>query len=281
MNPVTTQENPGALVPVELYRKASDIASICRDIVLKTAVSIQDRKYVRVEGWQAIATAHGCAAGARDVEKIEDGFRCVGEVRRIDTGVVIANAEGFVGKDETTWFGGKKMVWDKSRGASVEKVMPKRDDYAIRAMCQTRAISRVCRSAFAHVVVLMDAGLSTTPAEEVPFGGFEDRPADGHVEAMKPAKAGAALDQDGDYELPAGVKWEDVKVHFGKNKGVKLGDLDPMTIGWYAEKWDPKPYGQNPDISQDDKLLLAAVNAWLAGDADHDDDDGDAEGRSR
>jgi hypothetical protein len=43
-------------------------------------------------------------------------------------------------------------------------------------MAQTRAISRACRSAFAHVVVMMDAGLSTTPAEEVPLGGFDDEP---------------------------------------------------------------------------------------------------------
>jgi hypothetical protein len=34
-------------------------------------------------------------------------------------------------------------------------------------MTSTRAIRRVCRSAFAHVVVLMGAGLMTTPAEEV------------------------------------------------------------------------------------------------------------------
>jgi hypothetical protein len=33
-------------------------------------------------------------------------------------------------------------------------------------MAQTRAISRVCRSAFAHCVVLISSDLSTTPAEE-------------------------------------------------------------------------------------------------------------------
>jgi hypothetical protein len=43
-------------------------------------------------------------------------------------------------------------------------------------MVQTRAISRACRSAFAHVVVLIDGNLSTTPAEEVPEGGFDDAP---------------------------------------------------------------------------------------------------------
>jgi hypothetical protein len=47
------------------------------------------------------------------------------------------------------------------------KKLPKRPDYAIRAMAQTRAISRACRSAFAHVVVMMNAGLETTPAEEM------------------------------------------------------------------------------------------------------------------
>ena len=46
-------------------------------------------------------------------------------------------------------------------------------------MAQTRAISRACRSAFAHVVVMMNAGLSTTPAEEVPLGGFQNDIVDG------------------------------------------------------------------------------------------------------
>jgi hypothetical protein len=52
------------------------------------------------------------------------------------------------------------------KGDKGGKIHPRRYDYAIRAMAQTRGISRVCRSAFAHVVVLIDAELSTTPAEE-------------------------------------------------------------------------------------------------------------------
>jgi hypothetical protein len=72
-------------------------------------------------------------------------------------GQLIATAEGFVGEDEPTWYGGQ------SRG----KTLPKRADYAIRAMAQTRAMSRAGRTAFAHVVVMMNAGLATTPAEEM------------------------------------------------------------------------------------------------------------------
>jgi hypothetical protein len=137
-------------------RQATEIASICKDIVTKTAQNIQGRKYVRVEGWQSIANAYGCVASAKDVERVETGFRAIGQVRRMDTGAVICEAEGFVGDDERTW--------------------QKRDEYAKRAMAQTRAISRACRSAFAFIVTYMDAGLETTPAEEVPQDGFADAP---------------------------------------------------------------------------------------------------------
>lgn len=135
-------------------RQATEIAAICKGIVTKTAQNIQGRKYVRVEGWQSIANAYGCVASARDVERVETGFRAIGQVRDMKTGTVIAEAEGFVGDDERTW--------------------SKRDEYAKRAMAQTRAISRACRSAFAFIVTYMDAGLETTPAEEVPHDGFAD-----------------------------------------------------------------------------------------------------------
>ena len=136
------------------HRQATDVAGLCKGIVLKTAQNIQGRKYVRVEGWQSIANAFGCVASAKDIQRTETGYRAVGEVRRMDTGAVICEAEGFVGDDERTW--------------------AKRDEYAKRAMAQTRAISRACRSAFAFVVTMMDAGLETTPAEEVPNEGFAD-----------------------------------------------------------------------------------------------------------
>lgn len=132
------------------HRQATDAAGVCKAIVLKTAMTLQGRKYVRVEGWQAIANAFGCVASAMNVERVDTGYRAVGQVRRIADGAILAEAEGFVGDDETkTWAG--------------------RPEYAKRAMAQTRAISRACRSAFGFVVVMMDAGLETTPAEEMDF----------------------------------------------------------------------------------------------------------------
>ena len=131
--------------PQSNLRLATDVAGVCREIVLQTSMEIQGQKYVRVEGWQAIATAHGCALSATEVQKVDGGFSAIGQVRR--DGKVVAEAEGFVGDDERLW--ASKPV------------------YARRAMAQTRAMSRAARSAFAHVVVMMNAGLSTTPLEEM------------------------------------------------------------------------------------------------------------------
>jgi len=142
--------------PSELVRQSSDIAGLCREIVVATAIRIGPNSYVKVEGWLSIATAHGCIASAKDVHKVEGGIVATGELRRMQDGSLLCSSEGFVGDDEPMW--------------------AKRPEYARRAMAQTRAISRVCRSAFAHVVVLMNAGLSTTPAEEVPDGGFSNEP---------------------------------------------------------------------------------------------------------
>jgi hypothetical protein len=189
----------------ELYRTSTDAAGMCRDIVTRTAMTIgegnQKRKYVRVEGWQAIAIAHGCIASSRDVVHVDGGMSAIGEVRRMSDGAVVCVAEGFVGEDEATWYGGvvRAWKWGQQRGEKLwyDKTLTKRPDYAIRAMAQTRAISRACRSAFAHVVVMIDSELSTTPAEEMddfaiwdeaPTTPSPDAPKDQgrHVEATPP-----------------------------------------------------------------------------------------------
>lgn len=135
------------LTPRGAMQKASNIASVCKEIVMKTAMTIQGRKYVKVEGWLALAQAAGYTIGTRDVEKVDGGIRAMADVRRISDGAVIATAEGFVGDDERMWSG--------------------RPLYARRAMAQTRATSRACRNALAFIVVMIDENMGTTPAEEM------------------------------------------------------------------------------------------------------------------
>ncbi len=282
---MTTQENgTQALVkrddPGTLMRQATDVAGVSREIVTKTAMEIQGRKYVKVEGWMAIATAHGCVASARDVERVPGGVRAIGEIRKISDGSIVATAEGFVGEDEPTWFGGETEVWDKVQRKKVPKTLPKRPDYAIRAMAQTRAISRACRSAFAHVVVLIDANLSTTPAEEIPHGGFVDvesetqprqemkrvdqpptHPVD-LVAVMRPEKQPEDDLDYGDDARPSVGDWRLHELHFGKNKGKKLGELESKQLNWYINEWNPKEWPEGSGkYSEADLALRRALNA--------------------
>ena len=228
-------------------RQATDVAGACREIVKATAQRIGQKDYVRVEGWQSIAVAHGCVASARDVERVEDGWRCIGEVRRMDTGQVIATAEGFIGDDEEMW--------------------AKRPTYAKRAMCQTRAISRACRSAFAHVVVLIDRNLSTTPAEEVPFGGFEDKQLNtDKYEEPTAAEVKEITAQLVEEKKTKDSEVKDMVVGFGKYKGQTVRQIARSSEGFSWLMWlNEQPLKNAPDGQpyKKDVALRAVIKAVI------------------
>jgi len=229
-------------------RQATDVAGACAKIVRETAQRIGNRDYVRVEGWQSIAVAHGCVASARDVERVEDGWRCIGEVRRMDNGQVISTAEGFLGDDEDMW--------------------AKRPTYARRAMCQTRAISRACRSAFAHVVVLIDKNLSTTPAEEVPFGGFDDaKQLNGHKnEEPTPAEVKEIAAQLVAEKKAPDSEIKDMTVGFGKYKGQTVRQIARSSDGFSWLMWlNEQPLKNAPDGQpyKKDVALRAVIKAVI------------------
>jgi len=232
-------------------RQATDVAGACAKIVKETAQRIGNKDYVRVEGWQSIAVAHGCVASARDVERVDGGWRCIGEVRRMDNGQVIATAEGFLGDDEDMW--------------------AKRPTYARRAMCQTRAISRACRSAFAHVVVLIDRNLSTTPAEEVPMGGFEDskhlntdkyeEPTKEEVKEITAQLVSEKVTKDSEIK--------DMVVGFGKYKGQTVRQIARSSEGFSWLMWlNEQPIKNAPDGQpyKKDVQLRAVIKAVIAED---------------
>lgn len=282
----------------ELYRKATDVAGLCKEMAEATAVEISGRKYVVVEAWMAIATAHGCCASVRSVEKIPGGYRATAELKRMSDGAVLSTAEGFVGEDEVIWFGGIGEKWSISLRKYVPHTYPKREEYAIRAMAQTRGVSRVCRTVFAHVVVMMNKNLETTPAEEVTPGpevidikttpvpgaapvsaapGGTTAPAAGTPGAKEtlpgdppdapPGAKKVEVTRDPNNIAPEEVaafkegKWRQVVIHFGKNKGKKLGE-EGVNVQWYAEEWYPKPFGAATTISGDDRRMRAALDAY-------------------
>lgn len=135
--------------PREVMQRNQGVANACREIVMRCSVRLQGRQYIQAEGWQALANLSGYSPRIELVEELDGGdVRAICSLVRLADGEVIAKAEGYVGTDERTW--------------------ANRPRYARRAMAQTRATSRACRSALAFLVPLIDASLSTTPAEEVP-----------------------------------------------------------------------------------------------------------------
>jgi hypothetical protein len=210
-------EKPTEETPSALMRRATDVAGVCKEIVMRTAMELQGKKYVKVEGWMSIAAAYGCVPSIREVCEEPQGIRAVAELKRHD-GVVLATAEGFVGLDEPRW--------------------ANQPLYARRGMAQTRAISRVCRSVFAFCVVLIDENLQTTPAEEIPHGVSASDVVD---VVAKPVTARAV-----------GVRDASTKIPYGKSKGKHLCDASDEDISWLlgaakksVDANDPKWHAKN------------------------------------
>jgi hypothetical protein len=226
------------------YRLSTSVAGLCKELAEKTAVDIGGRKYVPAATMEAIAIAHGCVVSTRSVEWVpgtEDtaaGFRCMAELRKFDTLDVVSTAEGFVGDDEPLWFGGEKDVWDNRQRKMLKRTYEKRPDFAIRAMCTTRACGRVCKLAYAHVLVMMNVGLETTPLEDV---------IDAEVVA-----AGTA--EPAEYTGEPIHDWKDVHVHMAWSKkhgpgcdsehpnGLQLGELSKEALAWYQREFQPEPH---------------------------------------
>lgn len=260
--PAESMSNAQELRVDVLMRRATDVAGVCREIVMRTAQSIpgSDRKHVKVEGWESIAAAYGYCAGSGAVEAEERngvlvGFKSKGVLRRLSDGVVVAEAEGFVGEDEPLWAGG-------GHNRKTGKPYDRRPEFARRAMAQTRAISRVCRGAFAFVVTLIDNKLSTTPAEEMdgitPVEGNTNPPAPAKSLGEKlgvPQSVGAAAAQhaeapphtDADFRpdaspsrpahVPTSPPTHDrnAAFAFGRDKGVIVADLSEASLKWYSD----------------------------------------------
>jgi len=142
-----------ALSPRKFIEEAKEKASVLAEIIEKQKVYnlIKDRKYVRCEGWTTLARMMGYIPTIKKVEAIydKDGNieKAIATAALVDikTGIEIAQAESICSIKEKNW--------------------KDRDEYAVRSMAQTRAVSKVCRIALSWVMVL--AGFEPTPAEEI------------------------------------------------------------------------------------------------------------------
>lgn len=222
-------EQPGDEKPKALIQRATDVAAVCKLAVLSSVQDIRGKRYVKVEGWCTIAAAYGCIPSIREVVEEERGIRAIAELKRSD-GTVVATAEGFCGLDEPEW--------------------SNRALYARRGMAQTRAISRVCRTAFAFVLKLIDADLQTTPADEIPLS---ETSAAATVDA-RPSGSGRS----------APVRSNATRVRFGKSKGKYLDEIDDQDLEYHLRAARKTVEAKDPKWGEANEAWLAAVEAEVA-----------------
>lgn len=133
--------------PVEVVAKATRVADALKAVVVSKGLvsKIQGKEYPQVEAWQTLAAMLRLSSVLEWSRRCEGGWEARVVVRD-STGRDVGAGEAQCTREERSW--------------------KNRDDFALRAMAQTRATSRALRSVLAFVMVL--AGYSPTPAEEMP-----------------------------------------------------------------------------------------------------------------
>jgi len=132
--------------PVEIIAMATRVADALSDVLKqkKLTTRIGQKDHVNVEGWTLCGTMLGVFPVVEWTRQLENGWEARVEARTRD-GHVVGSAEAECRRTENRW----KTA----------------DDYAIRSMAQTRAISKALRAPLGFIVVL--AGYDATPEEEM------------------------------------------------------------------------------------------------------------------
>jgi hypothetical protein len=145
LEPVRDRTLFGVSDPVDVIGEAKRVATALKaelkagDMVKR----IGNREYVLLEGWQTLATMLGIVGVNVWSRPLENGWEARAEARTLD-GRVVGAAEAMCTRAERNW--------------------ARRDDFAVRSMAQTRALSKALRSPLGFTMTL--AGHPAIPAEE-------------------------------------------------------------------------------------------------------------------
>ena len=129
--------------------RMSDLATVLVDVVRdrRLSVRISGRDFLTSEAWTTLGAMVGIVPVVAWTRRLEDGsgWEARVEARTLD-GRLVGAAESMCSRTESKW--------------------ARRDEFAIRSMAQTRAISRALRAPLGQVVVL--GGYEPASAEEMP-----------------------------------------------------------------------------------------------------------------
>jgi hypothetical protein len=139
----------GSSNPRETLARMAEFASALVEVVndRRLSVRIQGKDYLTVEAWSTLGAMVGVFAVIEwtKVNETGDGYLARAVARTLD-GRVVGAAEAECARSEQHW--------------------RNRDAFALRAMCQTRAMSRALRAPLGQVVTL--AGYAAAGEEEMP-----------------------------------------------------------------------------------------------------------------
>lgn len=226
---VNTETSLFELGPKAVASRATEIANVLKSIIEKQNLftDIKGKKYVRVEGWQAIGTMVGIVPKERRVTELEDGsYVAEVELINVKTGLVVGGGSALCSMDEKRW--------------------GEADKYARRSMAVTRAVGKSYRLTFGWVMSM--AGYETTPEEEMPqserlqpafVNTYAQKPLDPSVTTQQfytAAKATGGISEPQKkrlYAIAGKNGWSGDQVNIVCNK---LHQCDPANMSWKVYK---------------------------------------------
>jgi hypothetical protein len=164
--------------PVEVIEKATAVANALKRVIESKQLfkRIGNRDHVLVEGWATLGSMLGVTGIVRWSRRIDPPVEYMVDVKhysgpsgqRVVSKVETYKVEGYdwEARVEAVTADGRVIGAAEALCSRREPTWSKRDDYALRSMAQTRAMSKALRGPLGFVVTL--AGYSSTPAEEVP-----------------------------------------------------------------------------------------------------------------
>ncbi len=150
----------GTSDPAKVIERATAVSNALGKVVREQHLSVRigAKDHLMIEAWQLCGSMVGVFAVCTWTKSIErDGKLIAWEAHAeavTRAGAVVGGAEAMCSRDEATW--------------------KHRDEYALRSMAQTRAMSKALAAPLRFIAVL--AGFAGTPAEEMPRDGAEKAP---------------------------------------------------------------------------------------------------------
>ncbi len=135
--------------PKDMIRQATELADALAEIITRQNLFevINNRKYVRVEGWTTLGAMIGIVPVEEYCQPLPEGagFEAKVKLIRASDGGTVGAASAECSREESKW--------------------KDRDSYAVRSMSITRATGKAFRLSFSWIMKL--AGYESVPAEEM------------------------------------------------------------------------------------------------------------------